>query len=125
MKILVFFVPMTFCFPFPAVPNIAADIGIEHQSVHLRNCIRETTAHYIQEVVAAGGLPTDRLHYSKTQIQQLCIASQTTPQISETTSGPIIEIVSSPPTSTESQNGINSVIDLLQELETFKLMLGS
>ena len=125
MKILVFFIPMTYCFPVPAIPNIAADIGYEHQSVQLRNCIRETTAHYIEEVVAAGGLPTDRLHFSTSQIQQLCIASQTTQQISETTSGLVIEINSSPPTSTESQNGINSVIDLLQELETFKLMLSS
>ena len=123
MKILVFLIPMIHCFPVPAIPNIDADVDYEHQSVQLRNCIRETTDHFIEEVVAAGGLPTDRLHFSISQIQQLCIASQTTQQISESTSGLIIEIDSSTSTSTESENGINSVINLLQQLETFKIML--
>ena len=123
MKILVFFFPMIHCFPVAEVPEIDADVDYEHQSVQLRNCIRETTDSFIEEVVAAGGLPTDRLHLSTSQIQQLCIASQTTQQISASTSGLVITIDSSTPTPTESTNGIDSVINLLQELENFKLML--
>ena len=110
---------MIICFPVPDIPNIDANINVQ-----LRNCIQETTDHFIGEVVAAGGLPTDRLHFSRSQIRQLCIASQTTQQISASTSGLVITIDSSTPTPTESTNGIDSVINLLQELETFKLMLG-
>jgi hypothetical protein len=112
------------CFPVPAIPEISADIDFNHQSDQLRRCISETTAHFIQDVVAEGGLPTDRLQLSASQIQQLCIASQTSYQISEsTTSALIIEFVSPITTSTKSTNGIDSVIDLLQQLETFKNML--
>ena len=112
------------CFPVPAVPDISADIDFDHQSDQLRRCIAETTAHFIQDVVAEGGLPTDRLQLSASQIQQLCIASQTSYQISEsTTSALIIDFVSPITTSTKSTNGIDSVIDLLQQLETFKNML--
>ena len=124
MKLLVFCFSMIHCFPVPAVPEIDADVDYEHQSVQLRNCIRETTDSFIEEVVAAGGLPTDRLHFSTSQIRQLCIASQTTQQISASTSGLVITIDSSTPTPTESTDGIDSVINLLQELENFKLMLG-
>jgi hypothetical protein len=74
--------------------------------------------------VAAGGLPTDRLQFSTSQIQQLCLATLTTQQISASSTSPlIIEIDSTTSTSTESENGIDSVINLIQELETFRIML--
>ena len=109
------------CFPAPAIPTINADVDFSHQSDELRRCISETTDHFIEDVVAMGGLPTDRLQFSTSQIQQLCIASATSYQISETTaSALIIEFVTPITTST---NGIDSVIDLLQQLESFKNML--
>ena len=124
MKLLVLSFSMIHCFPVPAVPEIDADVDYEHQSVQLRNCIRETTDSFIEDVVAAGGLPTDRLQYSTSQIQQLCLATQTTQQISASSTSPlIIEIDSTTSTSTESENGIDSVINLIQELETFRIML--
>ena len=118
MKIFAFIIPIIICFPVPDIPNIDANINVQ-----LRDCIQQTTDHFIEEVVAAGGLPTDRLYYSRTQIRQLCIASQTTQQISASTSGLVVTIDSSTPTPTESTDGIDSVINLLQELENFKLML--
>ena len=107
------------CFPAPAIPRINADIDFSHQSEELRRCISETRDHFIAEVVAMGGSPSDRLPFSNSQIQQLCIA--TSYQISETTAPPqttqfITEM-------TTSMNGIDSIIDLLQELESFKNML--
>ena len=109
------------CFPAPAIPAINADVDFSHQSDELRRCISETTDHFIEDVVAMGGLPTDRLQFSTSQIQQLCIASATSYQISETTASPlttkfVTEI-------TTSANGIDSIIDLLQQLESFKNML--
>ena len=109
------------CFPAPAIPTINADVDFSHQSDELRRCISETTDHFIEDVVAMGGLPSDRLQFSASQIQQLCIASATSYQISETTASPpttkfVTEI-------TTSANGIDSIIDLLQQLESFKNML--
>ena len=124
MKVFIFCFSLVHCFPVPAVPEISADIDYDHQSDQLRNCIRETTDHFIENVVAAGGLPTDRLQFSTSQIQQLCIATHTSYQISESsTSALIIEFDSPISPSTESPNGIDSVISLLQQLETFKIML--
>ena len=120
MKLLIIsYFSFVHCFPAPAIPKINADIDFSHQSEELRRCISETRDHFIAEVVAMGGSPSDRLPFSNSQIQQLCIA--TSYQISETTAPPqttqfITEM-------TTSMNGIDSIIDLLQELESFKNML--
>ena len=138
------------CFPAPAVPRISADVDFSHQSEELRRCISETTNHYIDEMVAMGGSRSDRLPFSISQIQQLCIATATSYQISETTDPPqttqfITEIsiqssttfvqpatvtfphilvdTSSSTTMTTPINGIDTVINLLEELQSFKNML--
>ena len=109
-------------------------ITVEHQSDEILRCISETRNHFVEEVMAMGGSPTDRLAFSVSQIRQLCIAS-VTHQISETTVSPpttqvITEITTvSPPNTqvitgiTTSENGIDQIIDLLQQLESFKNML--
>ena len=147
MKLLIInYFSFVHCFPAPAIPKINADIDFSHQSEELRRCISETRDHFIAEVVAMGGSPSDRLPFSNSQIQQLCIA--TSYQISETTAPPqttqfITEIsiqssttfiqpatvtlpqvlVDTSTTMTTPMNGIDSIIDLLQELESFKTML--
>ena len=137
-----------YCFPVPAVPRISADIAFSHQTEELRKCIRDTTDHYIEEIIAMGGSSSDRLPFSISQIQQLCIA--TSNQISDTTSTPqptqfitalstqrsttfvqpatvtlshVLVDTSSSTTMTTPMNGIDTIIDLLEELQSFKNML--
>ena len=118
MKIFAFLIPVIICFPVPNIPNVDVDIAVQ-----LSNCIKQTTDHFIERVVAAGGLPSDRLYYSRTQIRQLCIAMQTTQQTSTSTTEIIVTTVSSTSPPAESTKGIDSVINLLEELEYFRLML--
>ena len=117
MKIFAFLIPVIICFPTPNIPNIDA------YNVQLNDCFRRTTDHFIEMVIAAGGLSTDRLYYSRTQIRQLCVASQTTQQISAPTSELVVTIDSSTQPPAASTDGIDSVIDLLQDLEYYRLML--
>ena len=117
MKIFAFVIPVIICFPSPNIPNMDA------YTAQLNDCIRRTTDHFIGMVIASGGSSTDRLYYSRTQIRQLCVASQTTQQIS----APTLELVTTIDSSTQqpaaSTDGIDSVIDLLQDLEYYRLML--
>ena len=114
-------------FPAPTIPNADIEdtgmryiITVEHQSDEILRCISETRNHFVEEVVAMGGSPTDRLAFSASQIRQLCIAS-VTHQISETTvSPPTTQVITE---ITTSENGIDQIIDLLQQLESFKNML--
>ena len=71
---------------FPSVPRISADVDFSHQSKELRKCIGDTTDHYIEQIIAMGGSSSDRLPFSISQIQQLCVA--TSGQISDMTSTP-------------------------------------
>ena len=58
-------------FPAPAIPNADIEdtgmrdiITVEHQSDEILRCISETRNHFVEEVVAMGGSPTDRLAFS-------------------------------------------------------------
>ena len=55
----------------------------------MKKCIKDTTAHYIEQRIAQGGTSSDRLPFSRSQIQQLCVAtSGQVTQISELSSTP-------------------------------------
>jgi hypothetical protein len=88
MKFLLIIYYLPHCFisvhSFPAVPRISADVAFSHQTEELRKCIRDTTDHYIEQIISMGGSSSDRLPFSISQIQQLCIA--TSGQISDTPS---------------------------------------
>ena len=82
MRIL--FVILPHC--FASGPRISADVDISYQTKELRKCIKDTTAHYVEQRIAQGGSSSDRLPFSPSQIQQLCFA--TSGQRSDMTSTP-------------------------------------
>ena len=119
MKIFAFLIPVIICFPTPNIPNIDA------YNVQLNDCIRRTTEHFIGMVIASGGSSSDRLYYSRTQIRELCVASQTTMQTNAPTSEIVTTISSSTQQPVSSTDGLSSVINLLQDLENYRLMLST
>ena len=56
---------------FPSVPQINAKVDIAFQTKKLQKCILDTTSHYAAQRVK----PSDRLPFSSSQIQQLCMAT--------------------------------------------------
>jgi hypothetical protein len=84
------FIILPHCFAsvhcFASGPRISADVDFSYQTKELRKCIKDTTDHYIEQIIAMGGSSSDRLPFSISQIQQLCIA--TSGQISDMTSTP-------------------------------------
>ena len=119
MKISAFVIPVVICFPLPNIPNM------DTYTAQLNNCIKQTTDHYRGMVLASGGSSSDRLYYSRTQIRELCVASQTTMQTNAPTSEIVTTISSSTQQPVSSTDGISSVIDLLQDLEYYRLMLST
>jgi hypothetical protein len=70
---------------FASVPQINAKIDIAFQTKELQKCIADTTNLYIAQRVK----PSDRLPFSSSQIQQLCMAtSGQRTQTSDPTSTP-------------------------------------
>ena len=82
---------------FPSVPQINAKVDIAFQTKKLQKCILDTTSHYAAQRVK----PSDRLPFSSSQIQQLCMAtSGQRTQTSDPTSTPQPTTSLSPITST-------------------------
>ena len=63
--------PQLLSFCFASGPKIVAEIDYAFQNKKLRDCIKDTTDHYIEE----RGTSSDRLPFSASQIYQLCLAT--------------------------------------------------
>jgi hypothetical protein len=119
MKISAFVIPVVFCFLFPNIQNMNT------YTAQLNNCIKRTTDHYREMVLASGGSSSDRLYYSRTQIRELCVASQTTVRTIEPTTEIVTTVSSSTHQSVSTTDSLSSIIDLLQDLESYRLMLST
>ena len=75
MGILFVILPLLLSYCFASGPRINAEVDVAFQTKELRKCIKDTTDHYIAQRIAQGGLSSDRLPFSASQIQQLCLAT--------------------------------------------------
>ena len=119
MKISAFIIPVVFCFLIPNIQNMNT------YTAQLNACIKSTTDHYRGLVLASGGSMFDRLYYSRTQIRELCVASQTTVRTIAPTTETMSTVSSSTQQSVSTTDSIGSIIDLLQDLESYRLMLST
>ena len=119
MRISSFIIPVFFCFLIPNIKNMNT------YTAQLNDCIKSTTDHYRGMVLASGGSMSDRLYYSRTQIRELCIASQTTVRTVAPTTDIVTTVSSSTHQSVSTTDSLSSIIDLLQDLESYRLMLST
>ena len=119
MKISAFVIPVVICFPLPNIPNM------DTYTAQLNNCIKSTTDHYREMVLSSGGSMSDRLYYSRTQIRELCVASQTTARTVPPTTAIVTTVSSSTYQSISTTDSLSSIINLLQDLESYRLMLST
>ena len=63
--------PQLFSVCFTSGPKIKAEVDNAFQKKKLRDCIKDTTDHYIEQ----RGTSSDRLPFSQSQIYQLCLAT--------------------------------------------------
>jgi hypothetical protein len=82
----------------PSVPQINAKVDIAFQTKKLQKCILDTTSHYAAQRVK----PSDRLPFSSSQIQQLCMATsgQSDPTSTQSTTSLTSTVFVQPPTVT-------------------------
>ena len=83
---------------FPSVPQINAKVDIAFQTKKLQKCILDTTSHYAAQRVKS----SDRLPFSSSQIQQLCLATsgQSDPTSTQPTTSLTSTVFVQPPTVT-------------------------
>ena len=118
MRISSFIIPVVFCFLIPNIQNMSI------YTAQLNACIKSTTDHYRGLVLASGGSMFDRMYYSRTQIRELCVASQTVSTIAPTPET-MSTVSSSTQQTVSTTDSIGSIIDLLKDLESYRLMLST
>ena len=101
---------------FPSVPQINTKVDIAFQTKKLQKCILDTTSHYAAQRVK----PSDRLPFSSSQIQQLCMATSgqsdptSTPQPT-TSLSPITSTVFVQPTTVTLDTYVSATLTTMQE----------